>query len=77
MENSHFLALLPLMILLIFSLIWYGKGLLHLMTFGYTMVLAIIAITGGWELFFWPICAGTGIITILLFIFAMTKGGWL
>lgn len=74
---SHLYVLIPLLAFLILSLVFYGKGLVHLLTFAYTMVVAYMAVSGQWELLFMPVCVGTGIISILLFIYAMTKGDWL
>lgn len=77
MELEHFLALIPLMILLIVSIIWYGKGLLHLITLAYAIILGIIAINGSYGALFFPICAGSAIIALILFFIAMTRGDWL
>lgn len=74
---EHFLALIPLMILLVLSLVFWGKGLIHIMTIAYSAILAFIAIAGKWEMLFFPICLGCVIIGIILFIMAMTKGDWL
>ena len=77
MELTHFYAVLPLFILLVLSLIFYGKGLVHLLTLGYALSLGFVAITLEWEfLFFMPV-AITVIISIILFIFAMVRGDWL
>lgn len=77
MLETHFYALLPLLILLIMSLVFYGKGFVHLLTFGYTFTLAIMAVINQWEIMFYPICIGAGIITIILFWYSMTRGNWL
>jgi len=77
MEVTHLYALLPLLALLILSLVFYGRGLIHITTFSYCLCLAFVAITNNWELMFFPIIVGTGVITILLFVFAMTRGDWL
>lgn len=74
---EHFLALVPLMFLLVLSLIFYGKGLIHAITLGYTGILAFIAIQGSWEFLFFPVCLGSAIISVILFWFAMTRGDWL
>lgn len=74
---THLYAIIPLLVLLIISLVWYGKGLLHLMTFGYNATLAFVAITNNWELLFSPLLAVTAIISLILFGFAMSRGGWL
>lgn len=77
MEIEHFLALLPLMILLIMSFLWRYKGAVHIFTFAYTLVLAWLAFWGSWELIFWPVCIGSGIVSITLFIIAMSEGEWI
>lgn len=77
MVLSHFIALIPMMVLLIISIIWWGKGLLHLMLIGYTGVLAFIAVSQQWEILFLPLCLGTMAIALILFIMAMSKGDWL
>lgn len=74
---EHFLAMIPLMALMVFSIIWWGKGIIHLMTIGYSVILAIIAISGEWEMLFFPICLGSCIIGLILFSIAMGKGDWL
>lgn len=74
---SHLLTLIPLLVLLILSLVFYGKGLVHLLTGSYALVLGYVAITGQWEILFFPIVTITVIIAIILFTFAMTKGDWL
>ena len=77
MEITHFVALLPLLILLVLSLVFYGKGLVHLLTLGYTMALALFAVTNEWEIMFFPVLCGTGIIAVILFFWSMSKGDWL
>lgn len=77
MEIIHLLSLIPLLALLTMSMIWYGRGLIHITLFAYSMTLAFVAINGSWELMFFPILAGTAIISLILFIYAMTKGDWL
>lgn len=77
MPIEHFLALMPLLALLIMSIIWYGKGLLHLITIAYAIILGLMAIAGEWGAIFYPVCVGSVIIGIILFIFAMLKGDWL
>lgn len=79
MEAAHLYALIPLLVFLIISLVFYGKGLVHLMTLGYTLGLAVLAVTSEtpWEIVFFPVLAISGIIAILLFAFAMAKGDWL
>lgn len=77
MVGSHFLALVPLLILLVLSLVFYGKGLVHLITLGYSGVLAFVAISGGWENLVFPPITGTVVIALLLFIYSMTEGNWL
>ena len=77
MLESHFYALIPLLVMLIMSLVFYGKGLVHLLTLGYCMTLAWFAIVNSWEIMFYPVILIAGIISIILFAFAMTKGDWL
>lgn len=77
MIDTHFFAFLPLIILLIVSLVFYGKGLVHLLTFSYAMVLGYFAALNQWEILFMPIVAITVIISILLFTYAMARGNWL
>lgn len=77
MHVTHFIAMLPLIIFLILEMIWYGRGLLHIMTLAYNLILAFIAITQGWEFFFLPVCVGIGIISLILFAISMSKGDWL
>lgn len=74
---SHLLALVPLFLLFVCSMVWYGRGLVHAMTLGYTICLTFIAIAGSWEILFYPILLGTGLISTILFVWAMAKGGWL
>lgn len=77
MAGSHLLALIPLLLLLVVSMIWYGRGLLHLMLLSYSMVLGYVAVSEQWELLFFAPIAGCVVIGIILFVFAMTKGDWL
>lgn len=77
MLSTHFFALLPLIIMLIISLVFYGKGLVHLLTFGYCVALGWVAILNSWEVLFFPVVLLTGMITIILFIYAMVRGNWL
>lgn len=84
MVLEHFLAVIPLLILLMCSLIWYGKGLLHLMLIAYSIVLAYIALidsanhpASDWSILFFPLCAGCLLIGLILFTYSMTKGDWL
>lgn len=74
---GHFLALIPLLILLLFSMIFYGRGLIHILTLSYTVGLAYMAAGNSWEIIFLPILAITGLIAILLFSFAMSRGNWI
>ena len=77
MSAVHLYALIPLLVMLVLSMIWYGRGLLHLMGLAYVMALAWMALINGWEIMFFPILIFSGIIEIILFIFAITKGDWL
>lgn len=77
MELTHLFALIPLLVFLILSLVFYGKGLVHLLTLAYTFTLAWFAIINAWEIMFFPICIITGIISVILFLFAMSRGNWL
>lgn len=77
MEATHLFALIPLLVLLILSLCFYGLGLLHIMTFSYGTALAIIGITNNWEIVFFPVVAFTCIITLILFIASMSRGKWI
>lgn len=77
MYGSHLLAAIPLLILLIISMVWYGRGLLHLMLVSYATILGFIAVSNQWELLFFPLIAGTMIIGLILFTYSMTKGDWL
>lgn len=77
MVVTHFMALMPLLIMLLFSMIFYGKGLVHLLTLAYTMTLAFVVVSGSWEILFFPILSITGLIAIILFFFAMSRGNWL
>lgn len=74
---SHLIALIPLLVLFILSLIFYGKGLVHLITLGYALCLGFMAIVGSWEILFWPPVVGVGVIAIILFIYSMLRGDWL
>lgn len=77
MEIIHLLSLIPLLALFAMSMIWYGRGLIHITLFAYSITLAFVAISGSWELLFFPLLTGTAIIALLLFVYAMTKGNWL
>lgn len=77
MEATHFYALLPMIIFLILSLVFYGKGLVHILTLGYALGLAFMAILNEWEILFFMPIVGTVIISLILFIYAMLKGDWL
>lgn len=74
---SHLLALIPLLVLLICSLVFYGKGLIHLLTGAYSLTLGYLAIVNTWELLFFPIVVLTVIIAIILFWYSMVRGNWL
>lgn len=77
MGISHLLAMIPLLILLVLSLVFYGKALVHLMTLTYALCLAVLAVLGQWEILFWPITVGSAIISVLLLTFAWARGNWL
>jgi len=62
---------------MILSLIFYGKGLVHIVTIGYAISLAFMAILNSWEILFFMPIFGIGIIALILFAFAMAKGDWL
>lgn len=77
MELTHLFGLIPLLVFLIISLVFYRMGLVHLLLIGYSIALAFMAITNEWEiLFFIPILIG-GMIGLILFCNAMVKGVWL
>ena len=69
--------LFGMIVLLIISMIWWKRGLLHILTLGYAIALGYMAAANGWDLVFIPVIVITGIISIILFIYAMTKGDWL
>ena len=77
MIATHLYALIPLLVLLVLSLVFYGRGLVHLMTLSYVLCLGIMAVTNSWEIIFFPILVFTGIIATILFIYSMLKGDWL
>ena len=77
METTHFFALLIMIILMIVSLVFYGKGLVHLVTLGYAVSLALIGAINGWEILFFMPVLGSGLIALILFSFSMSKGDWL
>ena len=77
METTHFYALLIMIILMIVSLIFYGKGLVHLVTLGYAVSLALIGAINSWEILFFMPVLGSVIIALILFSFSMSKGDWL
>lgn len=74
---THLYALIPLLVLLILSLVFYGRGLVHLATVGYGITLGYMAALNEWEILFFPIIATTVIIALILFFWSMTKGDWL
>ena len=77
MEATHLFGMIPLLVLLVLSLVFNKSGLVHLMTLAYVMVLGWFALVNQWEILFFPVLILTGIIAILLFTLAMTKGDWL
>lgn len=77
MEVTHFYALLPLIIFMITSLLFYGKGLVHIVTLGYALSLGFVAALNNWELLLFMPIVGVGMIALILFIFSMTRGDWL
>lgn len=77
MELTHLYALVPLLVFLIMSLVFYGKGLIHILTFLYTLCLSLFAILNSWEIMFFPVCLISGIISVILFFISMTRGNWL
>ena len=77
MLGSHFIALVPMLIMLVLSLVFYGRGLVHITTLAYALVLAFVAALNQWELLFFPLIAGTVIIAIILFTYSMVRGNWL
>lgn len=77
MTVTHLYALIPLLVLLILSLVFYGRGLVHITTCSYALMLGYMAVLNNWEILFFPIVIFTVMISILLFTFAMTKGDWL
>lgn len=74
---SHLFVLIPLLVLLILSLVYYGKGLVHLLTGSYALVIGYMAVVNEWEILFFPIVVFSVIIALILFAFAMLKGDWL
>ena len=74
---THLYALLPLLVLLVLSLIFYGRGLVHLATCGYAVTLGYVATLNQWEILFFPIVVVSVIIAVLLFFVAMSRGDWL
>lgn len=77
MIASHLFALIPLLVLLILSLIFYGKGLVHLLSGSYGMTLGWFAVVNNWEIMFFPLIIFSVMISIILFLFSMTRGNWL
>lgn len=77
MSGMHAIALIPLLVFLILSLVFWGKGLVHILTLSYALTLAFIAVRDTWELLFFPILVVTAIISIILFTISMSKGDWL
>lgn len=79
MSGYHLMAVIPLLILFICSLIWFKKGLLHLTSLAYVVILTYVALTDTtqWEFMFFPLLMGTGFILILLFVYSMLEGDWL
>lgn len=76
MTTSHLIALIPLGFFFLVSLLWYSKGIIHLITLAYVVILAFFAITRGWEALFWPILVGVGAISMMLFVASINKGEW-
>lgn len=76
MVSSHLLTLLPLFVLLTLSLVFNKCGLLHIMTLGYVVILSFVAASGGWEVLMFAPLAGTGMISLILFLFCMARGDW-
>lgn len=74
---THLYALIPLLVLLILSLIFYGRGLVHLGTLAYAMSLGIMAVTNQWEIMFFPIIIVSALIALILFWYSMVRGNWL
>lgn len=78
MIGQHLLTMIPLIAFLLMSLLFYGKGLVHLLTLGYTLGLAYYAVLqGDYEIFFFPVLAIVAIIALILFGWSMSKGDWL
>lgn len=79
MTDIHLFALIPLLVLLISSMIWYGRGLVHLTGLAYAVVLAFIALTDTpiWEFLIFPLVAGCIVIFIILFWYSMARGDFL
>lgn len=77
MISSHLLALIPLILIFVLSLIWNRTGILHLVSLGYCGLLAFLALTNAWEVLFFPICLGFGIISLILFVICMFNGDWI
>lgn len=77
MTGLHFLALLPMFIMLVLTLIFRRSGIIHLITLAYATVLGFTAILGSWEALLFAPIVGTILISLMLFIIAMTKGEWL
>lgn len=74
MVISHLLVLIPLFLVMILSFIWSRVGLLHLMGVAIVGVVAFMAISNTWELIFFPVLVGVGIIELLLFSFCAFRG---
>ena len=77
MLATHLYALIPLMVILVLSMAYFGRGLIHIMGLAYVITLSFMAIGNTWEIMFFPILAISGIIFLILFIYAMLNGGWL
>lgn len=77
MIATHLYALIPLLVFLVMSLVFNKSGLVHLLTLGYVIALALISVTNQWEIVFFPVCLFSGIISLILFAYSMFRGDWL
>jgi len=77
MLDTHLFAMIPLLVILTLSMVFYGRGLIHLMGLAYSITLAFMAISNTWEVIFFPIIALMVIIELILFLWAMSKGDWI
>ena len=73
MVTSHFFAVVTLLALFLLA-IWIKRVFIDIIILGYIMVLAYMAIINNWEILFFPIIVGFGLVVTIMLCVHAVKG---